>query len=245
MRFDIMWLVVVGLWFGVAACNKDEGDGGGGLQTVCEKLAACGGSPAQECVDQFGSCAAAEAKASECAGMSGCDAVGSCFLPVIFECLPEGTSSGSTFGTTDDTVTPTSDATTTTEDTSTTTAADTETGSSGEASSGSSGDTGTDTGDDVGLYRPCAQVDPECPENYVCVETSAGKFCSIKCDGGMCPANPVEDGPEALCTLMSPDRDEPDFCAIICDPTLPNSQCPNDLFCQMVPFNDFGVCSRP
>jgi hypothetical protein len=80
-----------------------------------------------------------------------------------------------------------------------------------------------------------------CPENYICANTDAGTFCTTQCDMGMCPSNPVE-GTEATCALTG--QDDVEYCGIVCEPDSPLMQCPNGLFCQGIPFQDFGLCAN-
>lgn len=103
MRLTMTRFWTVGLFVGVlVGCGKeDDGDDAGGVETLCKKLVDCG-SPetVADCSAGLNMCSNLGTQADDCAGMSGCDEILTCYVGIAFSCTPEGSTGDQPTGTT-------------------------------------------------------------------------------------------------------------------------------------------------
>jgi len=126
----------------------------------------------------------------------------------------------------------------------------TEPPTTGDPSTGPGSSTGPGTGSSTGgmggaLYGPCEMSNPPCPEGQDClmVQGVEGNFCSPKCDGMTCPANP-DGSAMAVCALTMEGSMDPVNCALLCNPMGMN-ECPAGSTCKAVPMTMAAVCTYP
>jgi hypothetical protein len=110
---------------------------------------------------------------------------------------------------------------------------------SGDPTGDPTGEPTTTTGGTAEPYDPNAC---EAPSEILHVELLDGSFCSAPCIADdECPEGPF--GTTQACSI-STDGDEPNFCALICDPT--DAACPMGSSCKEIPQQaGFGLCTYP
>ena len=258
MRLTMTGIWTVGLFVGVlVGCGKDDGDtggAGGGVEKLCKKLIDCG-SPdtVEDCSAGLNMCSNIGSTAEDCAAMSGCEALLTCYVGIAFNCIPEGStggdpteSSAGTTGATDATgtagATGTTGATSTGDDPNLTTTGLTS-DTDADPTTGVDPSTTADTDmPPVDYYGPCGAGEPPCPGDQICADTDVGTFCSPPCVDMACPESGVSA--VAQCAVISEAGGDADYCALICDLGGPADQCPEGLDCLEVPLQEVGVCAE-
>ena len=82
-------------------------------------------------------------------------------------------------------------------------------------------------------------------EMSVTVDGIDGGFCSPACDGMMCPPAPDGVGAMPQCVLVLDMGMDPTNCALICQLSMNDADCPQGSTCKDIGQMGAGICTFP